>query len=72
METDQPDMAEKSLQWIRNANDPFYSDQATWYLALLDLKKGNREAANTELQKLAGDEHADHHIQAVELLNKLQ
>lgn len=56
---------------IIRSNDLLFKDQAIWYAALAHLKMDDQEAAKKQLELLANDPDADHHQDAVTLLEKL-
>lgn len=59
------------FQNILDRNDPLYTDQAKWYLALAFLKRGDQQRSKPFLKELIADPEADFHDQAVEVLEKL-
>ena len=63
--------AREVLSAILVSNDPLYSDQARWNLALLDVKTGNIGNAKESLNALADDEKSDYFSEAREVLEKL-
>ena len=56
---------------IIQIDDPLFSDQARWYLALSYLKKGQVSKTKELLTQLAKDSKADFHKEAVRLLGKM-
>ncbi|MEM8907059.1 MAG: tetratricopeptide repeat protein, partial [Bacteroidota bacterium] len=72
LELDQWTAAESAFQQLLQLNDPFFNDHAHWYLALTYLEQNQLEACRKSLQKLAAQSTADHHQQAVDLLQQLR
>lgn len=71
MELQQTEAALAHFQYIIDADDFLYRDQAIWYAALAHLHAGQLEQCRQHLQKLAQDPKADHHREALSLLQKL-
>ena len=63
--------AKSQFESILKANDPLYSDTSRWYLALLELRQGNIDAAKSHLQDLVSDESSDYHEEAKQLIEDL-
>lgn len=64
-------IARGHFEAILQSGDILYKDHAQWYLALTHLKSEDIEATKTALQVLVKDNDADHHQEAVELLERL-
>jgi len=56
---------------IINSNDYYFLDHAKWYKALCYLRQDLKDEARILLNELAGDENADHHGQAKDLLEDI-
>ncbi len=59
------------FEQITNNGDFNFKDEVHWYRALAYLKSGDPEKAGVTLQSLLEDKSADHHKEAVELMEKL-
>lgn len=66
------DQAREQFDYIIDANDPLYSEQARWYLALLKLKEGNLKSAKNDLNILVNDKNSDFYNEAQALLGELE
>ncbi|MCB0662676.1 MAG: hypothetical protein KDC24_08050 [Saprospiraceae bacterium] len=71
LETEQKAAAKQLFQQVTAATDPYFSDEAYWYLGLLALQEGNAEQAKSYLQKVADDNQSEFQKKAKELLKQL-
>lgn len=65
-------LAKNYFQVIMDRRDYFFMDHAKWYSALLNLKEGNTEEAILYIKELSIDSQADHNLEAIELLQRLE
>ena len=72
MECKKIKLAREQFTYIINANDPLYTDQSRWYLALLELKEGNLKETKANLDLLISDENSDFYKEAKMLLIELE
>lgn len=68
---DRPKAALAYFEAIIQSGDFLFEDHAVWYSALAYLKMEKQEEAQRFLQKLSTDTEADHHQEAIELLEQL-
>lgn len=71
LKTNKLDQAEAIFSKPTLLTNPFFVDRATWYMALINLRRSDLQASRVLLQQLASNEDADLHEQAKELLKKL-
>ncbi len=71
LENDNSEFAIPHLRHILTLDDILYQDQANWYLGLVYLKMDKLNDARKIFTLLAADSNADHHLEAKEILKKL-
>jgi Flp pilus assembly protein TadD, contains TPR repeats len=72
LELQQLDAARTQFLSIIEAKDFRLQHQANWYMALTYLKTGNVEAAQKYLNPIVVNSKADHHEEAMELMERLK
>jgi len=72
IETDDLVLAEGLLDEIIASKDFYFSDHASWYKALLQLKTGETKSIEKILTPLIANPKADHHDEAKKLLAKIE
>ena len=65
-------LAEKLLEEIIESDDFYFTDHATWYKALIQLKTNNLDVIEKILTPLIANPKADHHTEAKELIAKIR
>ena len=71
MAVGQNEAALQHFDIILKSGDLLFKDHAIWYSALTYLKMDDREQAKRFLQQLVEDREADHHGEAVKLLEEM-
>jgi len=71
LEINQNEKAISLFDQIILTDDPYFSDHARWYKALLLLNISQKNEAKNLLKVLSSDPKTDHHQEAKELLEKL-
>jgi len=66
------DLARKQFTYILEAKDPLFTDQARWFLGLLELKAGKISKAKEYFSYLINDSNADFHAEAKALVKELE
>lgn len=64
-------IAENLLDEIIESKDFYFTDHATWYKALLQLKTNNTKSIKKILAPLIANPKADHYIEAKKLIEKI-
>ena len=72
METNNDESAIPIFNEVLASKDFNFENDATWYLGLIQLRKGNFDEVKNILQTLADDVNADYHKEALTLLKDLQ
>lgn len=71
-ETGDAEKALEALRQILDDKDPFLSDEARWYAALINIEQKNDQAAILFLKNLADNPNADHHKAAQKILKSIE
>ncbi|MEM9821269.1 MAG: tetratricopeptide repeat protein [Bacteroidota bacterium] len=71
LETAQAQAALQRFQAIIQLEDIYLGDQAKWYAALASVKIKDYKMAKMYLQELTTNKEADHHLEAIELMQQL-